>query len=428
MKFKRLKKIVVLALSFVLLLSVLSACGKKDEPAKPKAGDKAAETQGDTIKVAAFYNMSGNAADAGVRDKEGTDLAIKHINEKGGIKSLGGAKLEVVYGDLLSDVSQAKAVTERTISGGDIVAAIGVGGSAYAGPQLPVFEKAQIPYVMFGTAFNLTDQGYKYLFRWNPVGGDQGNFTRTQIDYLLWLEEEHGINTHKVGIVYENSDFGISIAQGNRGLAESAGLSVVFEESFPIGLTDASSIVANLKNSGAEAVFVSAFPAELKLIMNSMKSMDYSPAVIGGGAGFLFPEFANTMGDDVAGITSVAIMNWDSKHVQESEYKDVPALYKEEYGAFMCEHAMNAYNNVIILADALERAGSTDGPALAEALRATDLATLQPPGNTTFDEKGDNVNSKSVIVQWQNTEEFGIVPVSVYPADLAGGEHVCRRF
>lgn len=417
----------------VMCVSVFAACGKDEasidetelESKEEVAEDTKEETENseDTIKIAAFYNMSGANADTGIRDKEGTDLGIKYINDNGGIKSLGGRKLEVVYGDLLSDVSQAKAVTERTISSGDIVAAVGVGGSAYAVPQLPVLEKQEIPYVMFGTAYNLTEQGYQYLFRWNPVGGEEGKFTIMQLEFLQWLGTQ-GVDSNKVGIVYENSDYGISLAEGNRSLVEQAGLEVVYEESYPTGLTDASSLVANLKNSGAEAVFVSAFPQELKLIMNSMKTLDYNPAVIGGGAGFLYPEFVDTMGEDVVGITSVSILNWDTKTMQASEYKDVPQTYLDTYGVFMCEHSLCSYTNIMILADALERAGSTEGPALRDALSETSLLTPQPTGELVFDDKGDNPNAVAVIVQWQQIEDGSYVPVTIFPEDEANSEFI----
>lgn len=429
------KQVISVLVLITLFIFTLAACGNKadgtaaanskSEALQSNSSQTGAESiQADTIKIAAFYNMSGAGADTGTRNKEGTDLAVKFINDNGGIKSLGGAKLEVVYGDLLSDTNQSKAVTERMLSDPQIVAGVGVGGSAYAAPQLPVFEKAQKPYVIFGTAFNLTEQGYDYLFRWSPFGGATGTFTQMQLDFLLYLNNELGYDSNKVGIIYENSDFGISLASGNKTLVEAAGLEVVYEESYPLGLTDASSLVVNLKNSGAQAVFISAFPQELKLIMQGMKNINYSPAVIGGGGGFLFPEFANSMGDDVVGITSVSILNWDSQTMQNSAFKDVPQLYYDTYGVFMCEHALNAYTDIIILADALERAGTTDGSALKHALRETNLITPQAGGPVTFNEKGDNPSAIPVIVQWQIGENGKPVPISIYPESEAGGEFV----
>lgn len=430
MKKALVKKTFSVLTSLALAVS-LAACSGSGTDSKTQAAAENSEGQtqaeGDsqeTIKIAAFYNMSGANADTGVRDKEGTDLAVEDINAAGGIKALGGRKLEVVYGDTLSDVSQAKAVTERVLADSDIVAAVGVGGSAYAAPQLPILEKNKIPYVLFGTADSLTEQGYQYIFRLTSYGGENGLFGKAQVQFLEWLEENEGIEATKVGIIYENSDYGISLAESNRAQVEEAGFEVVYEESYPIGLTDASSLVANCKNSGAQAVFISSFPQEVKLITNAMKSINYFPVIVGGGGGFLFPEYATALGDDVEGSVSVSSASFDSQTVMNGDYKDVPARYEEEYGVFMCEHALTAYNNIIVLADALERAGSTDGEALMQALRETDLPSLQTSGNVQFDEVGNNVNAIPVVVQWQKRESDGAyVPVTVWPESEASAEY-----
>ena len=442
---KRFFKKTIAVLAATAMVASLGACSgsssgtSSDSSAAANSGSEAADSgsaaadsgseatdSGDsqeTIKIAAFFNMSGANADAGLRDKEGTDLAIEDINAAGGIKSLGGRKLEVVYGDTLSDVSQAKAVTERVLADESIVAAVGVGGSAYAAPQLPIIEKNKIPYILFGTAASLTEQGYQYIFRLTPYGGDQGLFGKAQVQFLQYMEENQGIEATKVGIIYENSDYGISLAESNRAEIESARLEVVYEESYPIGLTDASALVANCKSSGAQAVFISSFPQEAKMITNAMKSIDYFPIVVGGGGGFLFPEYATALGDDVEGSVSVASSSFDCQTIQNGDYKDVPARYKEKYGVFMCEHAVTAYNNIIVLADALERAGSTDGDALAQAIRETNIMSMQSGGIIEFDEVGNNKNAVPVIVQWQKQDDGAFEAVTIWPESEATAEY-----
>lgn len=436
---KRFFKKTVAVLTVAAMAASLAACSGSsgtttatDTQAASSDGDSEASSEGEsadsgdsqeTIKIAAFFNMSGANADAGLRDKEGTDLAIEDINNAGGIKALGGRKLEVVYGDTLSDVSQAKAVTERVLADESIVAAVGVGGSAYAAPQLPIIEKNKIPYILFGTSASLTEQGYQYIFRTTSYGGDTGLFGKAQVQFLEWLEENQGINATKVGIIYENSDYGISLAESNRTQVEEAGFDVVYEESYPIGLTDASALVANCKSSGAEAVFISSFPQEAKMITNAMKSINYFPVIVGGGGGFLFPEYATALGDDVEGSVSVASSSFDCQTVLNSDYSDVPERYKEKYGVFMCEHAVTAYNNIIILADALERAGTTDREALTQAIRETNLMTMQAGGPVQFDEVGNNVNAVPVIVQWQKQDDGVYEAVTIWPESEATAEY-----
>jgi len=424
-----MKKLVSLMLVLALVLA-LAACGTPQATPTPAAGVNDPAQSGDesqeTIKIAAFYSLSGANADAGLRDKEGTDLAVEYINANGGIASMGGRKLEIVYGDLLSDVSQAKAVTERILASGDIVAAVGVGGSAYAVPQMPILEKNEIPYVLMGTAANLTTEGYQYIFRVTAYGGAAGTFGKMPVNFLKWLNEEYGDSSNKVAIVYENSEFGISLADSNRAMIEQYDdMEIVYEESYPVGMTDASALAANMKNSGAEAVLISSFPQETKMLINAMRDINYFPAIVGGGAGFNFPEMAAAMGDDVVGLTSVTMSNWDSANVQNNpELKAIPEAYLEQYGVFMCEHAISAHANIMIVADALERAGTTDGPALNAALRETNLATTQARGNVQFDEVGNNVNAVPVIVQWQKMEDGTYATVTVYPREDATREYL----
>ena len=429
---KRLFKKTVAVLTVAAMAASLAACSGSSSGTTTAADTQAASSEGEsadsgdsqeTIKIAAFFNMSGANADAGLRDKEGTDLAIEDINNAGGIKALGGRKLEVVYGDTLSDVSQAKAVTERVLADESIVAAVGVGGSAYAAPQLPIIEKNKIPYILFGTSASLTEQGYQYIFRTTSYGGENGLFGKAQVQFLEWLEENQGIEATKVGIIYENSDYGISLAESNRAQVEEAGFEVVYEESYPIGLTDTSALVAICKSSGAQAVFISSFPQEAKMITNAMKSINYFPVIVGGGGGFLFPEYATALGDDVEGSVSVASSSFDCQTVLDSDYSDVPERYKEKYGVFMCEHAVTAYNNIIILADALERAGSTDSEALTQAIRETNLMTMQAGGAVQFDEVGNNVNAVPVVVQWQKQDDGAYEAVTIWPESEATAEY-----
>ena len=134
----------IAAVMAVLMSASLFGCGGGKTNGTTAAGTKdsgAAADSGDTIKIGAFFNFSGANADTGVLDGDGAQFAVDWINENGGIKSMGGKKLELVKGDTLSDSAQAKAVAERIISENpDMVAAVGAGGSGYTIAMGSVFE------------------------------------------------------------------------------------------------------------------------------------------------------------------------------------------------------------------------------------------------------------------------------------------------
>ena len=235
------------------------------------------------------------------------------------------------------------------------------------------------------------------------------------------LNENFDYNITKVGIIYEDTDYGISTAAGNKELAASAGLNVVFEASFPANGSDVSSLITNLKASGAELILPVAFTQDAKLIFNTMSSMNYHPLVLGGGAGFLYPAFAAELGDAVDGVLSVASLNWDQATFT-GDFQDVAQEFEKAYGYFMSEHSAATFNHIWIIAQGLEACGTTDGATLTEAIRSLSCASLQG-GKTnvlSFDASGANLDAVPVIVQWQKDGDGVYRPHTVFPQNLIG--------
>jgi branched-chain amino acid transport system substrate-binding protein len=432
-----MKKALILALVCVLLVSLLAGCqtagsdtgstggndaGNSGNAADPGSDSDANPDYGeDVIKIAAMFPMSGVGADNGVQNINGCQLAVDHINEAGGIKSLGGAKLELVIGDFMSDTNQCKSVAERVLQDTSIVAATGASSSSYVLPMLPVFEKAGVPYITAQVAPAITNQGYQYVFETTAMAPENG---KVQVNFINWLNEEQDMGLEKVGIIYENTEYGQSNAESAKSLAESAGLEVVFDESFPAGITDAGALIANLKNSGAQVVIPSCYTQDAKTLFNTMSSMNYYPVIIGGGSGFLYPAFAEELGDAVNGITSSASGGWDTRNIQESEeFRKVPELYMEKYGEFMTEQAVASYNSIYILAYALEECGTTDRDTLRDTIRGLNIDTFVVGGPLAFDETGYNTNAYSVINQWQKQEDGTYLPCTIFPEEAATAEY-----
>ena len=423
---KKEMKFLALILALMFALSCMSGCANADAD-KPQTSSAESTTTADaaqsasssdadvsTVKIAAFYNLSGAGAQAGEYSRAGAQMAVDDINAAGGIQSLGGAKLELVFGDLQSDVNQAKAVAENVLSDGDVSICIGIANSAMAVPILGVTERMNIPFLLNGTSTSLTEEGYTTIFRFCPTGVANG---QAQVAFLRALNEEMGLGITKVGSLYENTEGGISNTEGFKAYVEEAGLEWVYEETFTSnGLTDASNLVVKMKDSGVQAFVVTALDQDLKAITEAMNTMDYHPLMIGGGSGILNPSFAIEMGDAVDGIVSSSSGNWDNT---DSSDPDVAKRFEEAYGYFMPEHAVGAYTAVQCAAAALEQAGTTDLAALKETMRGLDIVTVD--GRVTFDEKGDNPDAITTMVQWQKCEDGQYRTVSVYPASLAAG-------
>ncbi|MDO4273835.1 MAG: ABC transporter substrate-binding protein [Eubacteriales bacterium] len=385
-----------------------------------------AEAENETIKVGCVFPITGNNADQGVFNIDGCQFAIDYINNNGGIKALGGKKLELVSYDNQSDADQSKAVAERLINENpDIVAVTGAASSSFVLPMLPVFEKNTMPFLTAQVSEAITNQGYQYTFRFGSTGG---SFSEYQVKFLEWLNEEYNLGITKVGIVYEDTEWGISNTSGavtaiENSVAEGSGLEIAYNESFTAGSSDLTNIVVGLKNAGCEVVFPTCYTQDAKLLFNTMKSMNYTPLIIGGGGGFLYPSFGEELGDLVDGVVSVTGHNYDIQTItNNSEIADIGEQFEKEYGYFMPEQGASAFSAIYLIAQALENAGTTDHAAVAEALRALTCEAATPGGAVAFDETGANNSAHAVIVQWQKGDDDVYRTRCVFPDDEAGIE------
>jgi branched-chain amino acid transport system substrate-binding protein len=141
--------------------------------------------------------------------------------------------------------------------------------------------------------------------------------------------------------------------------------------------------------------------------------------VVGGGAGFIWPDIGKSIGDKVNGLFSVAATNWDVKNVMaDPERKSAVERYKKRFGVFMAEQAQEHYGMVWILKEAIEKAGSADPQKIREALASVEFGTggagMMQPGKLKFDQTGMNIHVHPVVIQWQEGE-----PRAVYPEETA---------
>lgn len=385
-----------------------------------EAADNEGETALEPIKVGCVFPITGPNADQGVFNVDGCKLAIKQINENGGIKSMGGRPLELVIYDNQSDAEQAKAVAERLISeNSDIVAVTGAAASTYVLPMLPVFEKAEVPFLTAQVSESITSQGYQYSFR---IGSTGGSFAQAQVGFLEWLNEEYDLGLKKVGIVYEDTEWGISNTSGAVNAIEQSdsGLEIVYNQSFPANGSDLSNIVVGLKNSGCEVVFPTCYTQDAKLLFNTMASMNYDPVIIGGGGGFLYPSFAQELGDLVDGVLSVTGHNYDVKTIMDDAFlSQIGESFEAEYGYFMPEQAVASYGGIYLMAQALEACQSTDRAAVRDAVRALTCPVVTPGSPVEFDESGSNVRAFAVMTQWQKGDDGVYRTRTVFPKDAA---------
>lgn len=406
-------------------LLVASGCGGGQAPASSKQGG-GAQPAGDgppaastrvpeDVPIGILYPTSGNLARLGQATLNGALLAVEDINKAGGIKALGGAKIKPIVADATSDPNKAKSEAERMLNANKLTAMTGAYSSSLTLVITEATERAEVPFVTGSIADQITNRGFKYVFQVSPKGS---MFGQMQIQSAREIARAAGKDVKKAAIIFENTAYGQSTADGLKKTAQEVGFDIVLFESYAANFTDATPLVNKLKASGAEVVFPVSYLTDAILIQKTMRQLGVNAALFGGGAGYLMPEFYQSAGKDAELVFSVASWNNDLPY---PGMKDLNQRYKAKYNEFIMEHAGEAYAMVWTIKEAIEKAASRDPKQVRNALAALELkdggGAIMPGGVTRFDEKGWNRNVHPVMIQWVNGE-----PRTVWPKNVAVAE------
>src|SRR5580704_11997449 len=355
----------------------------------------------DTVNIGALYPTTGGMAQIGVGCVAAAKLAVEMVNEAGGIKSLGGAKLNLILSDVQSDTTVTRTETDRLITENKLSAIHGCFASALTLIASEVAERAKVP-VITGSSSDQLNKGRTYTF--TPFAR-ASQFAQAQLQMAKLVSDKP-----KVAVIFENTAFGTSTSNGLKELAPAEGVEIVMFEPYSAGFTDASPLINKVKASGAEALFSVSYLNDLILIVRTIKQVGLKIALNGGSGGFVIPDFYKSVGTLAEGLQGVAHWNHDCS----AEAEKVNAVYKQQYGEFLFEYAGGLVAQTILLADALERAASTDPEKVRDALAALDVssgyAAMGPGGRVKFGPDGKNIYAHPVGVQWQNGDLASVFP------------------
>lgn len=373
------------------------------------------------ITIASIWPKSGALARMGTVCDQATRVAADVLNAAGGIRSLGGAKIEIISGDAKSDPKVGAEEAERIITNYKPTAITGCYMSAITLEVSAVADRLGVPQVTSSISNKITGRGLTHIFQTSPLATQFGEM---QIESLVKLGELYGWKPKKIAIVYENTAYGTDTARGLRETAKKYGLEVVLDLAYPHGITDATDIVAKIKESGAEVVTPVSYLTDAILIVRTMKEMGVNAIIDGGGAGYLLPDFIEGTGEASEGVISVsawehymAVPGWVDGSLE------INKLYLKAYPSepYIMEHAGEAFGDLFVLADAIDRAGSADPEKVRDALTETDLnasdetnpyrfGAVKPSGRVKFNKNGWNETAHPVMMQIQNGRMVCIYP------------------
>ncbi len=379
------------------------------------------------IRIGALYPLSGAVAKSGEDTLNAVKLAVDVINGKypdsklpfakpGGLPGLSGRKIELLTADHQASPEIGAAEAERMISQEKVVALIGTFHSSVATTVSQVAERDEIPFIT-GTseATPLTERGYKWLFRTTPTSRDQAK------DFFVFLSDLNSKTDQKVktiAIVHENTLWGQEFGSSMENyFKEFPQFKMVANISYQQGTTDVTSEVQRLISLKPDVVVHASYDAEAILFAKTYKQFDFAPkGILAIGAAFTSNAFRNALKQDANFF--LVRENWALDLAGRNPLiAEVAKLYQDKYNKAMDGTPARAFQAMMTLADAINRAGSTDPAAIQKALQMTNLppaSLIMPWDGVEFDAKGQNTKARGIFVQTINGK-----PETVWPFDLA---------
>jgi branched-chain amino acid transport system substrate-binding protein len=366
--------------------------------------------QGDAVNIGVIQPLSGANAQFGIISRNGIEFVADAINAAGGIKVLGGAKINLVVSDATSNPTIASTAAQRLITQNQVTAILGAFASSLTLAISEVTARADIPFLTASFADEITGRGLESVFQVSPKASVIG---REQVNYTLAIAEAAGSKIKKIAIMYEDTAYGVAQSRGLRRAAKTANIEVVMDEAYPLAINDATPLIDKLHASGAQAVFPISYFNDSLFIIRTMQQRRITIPVIGGAAGYVTPDFEKGLGELAEHVLSISPSNYDL----------APALtdpFRKRFGDFMEHNAIDYAVAFEVLVQAIERAKSARPEAVTKALHGARFeggwTKAMPGGAVQFDQTGFNTLSVPIMVQWRNKELVTVWPKNVAKA------------
>ena len=360
----------------------------------------------DSVKVGVVLPLTGGQANFGQASLNGIQLVTDLLNKAGGVKNLGGAKIELVVADCMTDPTTAASVTQRLIARDRVVAILGAYASSMSLAASEVAERNRVPFLTMSTTDLLTNRGFKHLFQVVTLASIIG---KTQLSYALEIAKEYGKPVSRIALIYEDTAYGTSTAEGLEKEAKRVGIEIALKDAYPQGITDALPIIQKIRNSRADILFPISYFTDAVLIIRSLRQAGLNIPIVGGAAGYVIPEFGKTLDKYAEGVLTINYSNYD-------HYGEIGKLYREKHGQFMTHESFEHAILVYALVEAMNKVKSADPEKISQGMREiriTDYPATALPGRIiAFDAKGLNPHHYTLMVQWQKGELVTVWPKS----------------
>lgn len=379
-----------------------------------------ATAQDKVITIGAIYPLSGALASTGTQLKQAIELAVDIVNNKhpdlkgvplaadAGLPKLGGAKIKVIFADSQGSPSVGQAEAQRLIDHDHVVALVGAYQSAVTKTTSRIAEQRQIPYMNpESSSPELTERGYKWFFRTTP---NDETFIGNMMEFLDGIKK---LPTKKIAVVYENTDFGVNTYKAVEKFAKQSGRTIVANIAYSAGAPSLNAETQKLAAAKPDVAIFASYTSDAMLFVRTMRQMKYAPPIfLANDAGFIDPRFISEVGPQVQGVLTRDVWGNDL-YTAKPVIKQINDMFKAKTGNNLNGNSARSVQGMLVLADAINRAGSTKPDAIRQALAATNLTADQivmPWEGVKFDAKGQNLKGQGLILQLEGKEYHTVWP------------------
>ncbi|RXT51267.1 amino acid ABC transporter substrate-binding protein [Bosea sp. Tri-44] len=376
------------------------------------------------VTIGVIYPMSGASAQVGIDARHAFETALDIINNdhaldlvaaKGaGLTALGGAKVRLVFADHQADPQKGRAEAERLITQEKVSAIIGCYQSSVSATVSAVTERYGVPFLCADSSSpSLQKRGMKFFFR--PAAQDE-MFSAAMFDFFD-AQKKKGKKIDTVALFFEDTIFGVDSSNTQRKLANDRGYKIAADIKYKTNSPSLTAEVQQLKSADADVLMPSSYTTDAMLLVKTTAELGYKPKnLVAQASGFSEQVTYDAVGDKLKGAITRASFSLDLAAKRPFIAK-VNEMFKARSNRDLNDNTSRQFMGMLLLAEAIDRAGSLEGPKVRDAIAATDIpgtSTIMPWSRVKYGADGQNADASPVLLQY-----VGNKFVTIFPSDVA---------
>jgi branched-chain amino acid transport system substrate-binding protein len=362
----------------------------------------------EAVKVGIILPLTGKLGSVGDMGRKSFVLAAQEINTRGGVN---GKPLELYVADTAGNPRLARDAIQRLVLENQVAMVVGGVSSSVAWAAATSCQERKLPFLITTAAADkITEQGWTYVFRLNAPSGEYS------LAMEGFLKEVGEIRT--VAILHENTLFGYDTAREWLDRFRKLGFRISMKWGYDEGTTDFRPILTRIGDKGPDMIYMISRVKEAAMVMCQVQELGLSARLFAGGTqDFLSPLFRSEAGEAAEYVCSTALWTPSVPYPGARKFHE---QFLQKHGVPPDYHAAQAYAAMHVIADAMGRAGSSDGSAVRQALSGTDMMTVYGPVRfVSYGRKTQQNRLPTFLVQWQGGNRE-----IVWPRNLATAGYI----